>query len=86
VVNPAAQKNRDQVFFGATVTYALGGGVRHTVTIVGVDEADADQGKVSWISPIAKAWLKARAGDTVELRNPRGAESVAVVAVAYPGK
>ncbi|MGA3304614.1 MAG: transcription elongation factor GreB [Stellaceae bacterium] len=86
VVNPAAQKNRDQVFFGATVTYALGGGARHTVTIVGVDEADADQGKVSWISPIAKALLKARAGDTVELRNPRGAESVAVVAIAYPGK
>jgi len=86
VVNPAAQKNRDQVFFGATVTYASGGGVRHKITIVGVDEADADRGHVSWVSPVAKALLKARAGDTVELRNPRGAEILKVVAVEYPGQ
>src|SRR5204863_6082726 len=52
VVDPAAQKNRDQVFFGATVTYANGDGVEKTVTIVGVDEADLDQGRVSWISPV----------------------------------
>src|SRR5208282_1176593 len=86
VVNPAAQKNRDQAFFGATVTYAAGGGVRHKITIVGVDEADADRGRVSWVSPIAKALLKARAGDKVELRNPRGAEILSVVAIEYPGK
>jgi transcription elongation factor GreB len=85
VVNPAAQSRRDQVFFGATVTYADAKG-EHRITIVGIDETDADQGKVSWISPVAKALLKARAGDTVELRNPRGAESIAVVAIEYPGK
>ncbi len=86
VVNPAAQKNRDQVFFGATVTYASAGGARHSITIVGIDETDADRGRVSWVSPIAKALLKARAGDQVELRNPRGAERIDVVKVEYPGK
>jgi transcription elongation factor GreB len=86
VVNPAAQKNRDQVFFGATVTYASAGGARHSVTIVGIDETDADKGNVSWVSPIAKALLKARAGDQVELRNPRGAERIEVVSITYPGK
>jgi len=85
VVDPAAQSKRDQVFFGATVTYASGGGVRHTITIVGIDETDADRGRVSWIAPIARALLKARAGDTVELRNPRGAESIEVVSIEYPG-
>ena len=86
VVNPAAQKNRDQVFFGATVTYASGGGAKHKITIVGVDEADADHGRVSWVSPVAMALLKARAGDSVELRNPRGAETLSVLAIDYPGK
>ncbi|HXP13512.1 MAG TPA: transcription elongation factor GreB [Stellaceae bacterium] len=86
VVNPAAQKNRDQAFFGATVTYAAGGGAKHTVTIVGVDEADADRGNVSWVSPVAKALLKARVGDTVELRSPGGVESIEVVSIKYPGE
>jgi transcription elongation factor GreB len=85
VVNPAAQKNRDQVFFGATVTYADAKG-EHCITIVGIDETDADKGRVSWISPIARALLKAREGDNVELRNPRGAESIEVVSIEYPGK
>jgi len=85
VVNPAEQKNRGQVFFGATVTYADAKG-QHCITIVGIDETDADKGRVSWISPIARALLKARAGDNVELRNPRGAESIEVVSVEYPGK
>jgi transcription elongation factor GreB len=86
VVNPAAQKNRDQAFFGAIVTYAAGGGAKHTVTIVGVDEADADRGNVSWVSPVAKALLKARVGDTVELRSPGGVESIEVVSIKYPGE
>src|SRR5208283_4301460 len=70
VVDPAQQKNRDQVFFGATVTYANSRDEEHRITIVGVDEADLDRGQVSWISPIAKALLKARAGDVVEVRTP----------------
>ncbi|HZL59605.1 MAG TPA: transcription elongation factor GreB [Stellaceae bacterium] len=85
-VDPAAQKNHDQVFFGATVTYATPDAQEHTVTILGIDEADADQGQVSWISPIAKALLKARVGDVVELRSPRGAEAIEIVAISYPGK
>jgi len=84
VVNPAAQANRDQVFFGATVTYATPDDKEHTVTIVGIDEADIDHGKVSWIAPVARALLKARVGDVVELKRPDGAEAIEVVAIRYP--
>jgi len=83
VVNPAAQKNRGQVFFGATVTYADARG-EHCITIVGIDETDADKGRVSWISPIARALLKAREGDTVELRSPGGLDSLEILSVEYP--
>lgn len=86
VVNPAAQTNRDQVFFGATVTYATPDDKEHTVTIVGIDEADADHGKVSWIAPVARALLKARVGDMVEIKGPRGPGAVEVVAIEYPEK
>lgn len=86
VVNPAAQTNRDQVFFGATVTYATPDDKEHTVTIVGIDEADADHGKVSWIAPVARALLKARVGDVVEIKGPRGPGAVEVVAIVYPEK
>ncbi|WP_054487094.1 transcription elongation factor GreB, partial [Achromobacter sp. 2789STDY5608621] len=65
VVDPAAQPNRDQVFFGATVLYSDKAGEDHTVTIVGVDEAEPLAGKISWISPVARALIKAREGDTV---------------------
>ncbi|NYZ17862.1 transcription elongation factor GreB [Azospirillum sp. RWY-5-1] len=84
VVDPDRQTRRDQVFFGATVTYAREDGSEHTVTIVGIDETDTDQGRVSWISPVARALLKAREGDVVELRTPQGPESLEVVAIAYP--
>jgi transcription elongation factor GreB len=85
VVDPAQQKNHDQVFFGATVTYEDSRGNERTVTIVGIDEADVDQGQVSWISPIARALLKAREGDTVELRTPAGPETIEVIEIRYPG-
>lgn len=85
VVDPARQRNHDQVFFGATVTYAHADGAEHTVTIVGIDEADLARGQVSWISPIAKALLKAREGDTVELRMPAGIEQIGVIAIRYQG-
>src|SRR5207302_6528372 len=62
VVDPTQQKNLDQVFFGATVTYAHERGTERTITIVGVDEADLDRGQVSWVSPIARALMKAREG------------------------
>src|SRR6201998_2095032 len=55
VVDPRQQKNRDQVFSGATVTHAIGRGTELTITIVGIDEADLDRGRVGWLSPIARA-------------------------------
>jgi transcription elongation factor GreB len=84
VVDPAAQPNRDQVFFGATVTYADQTGEEQTVTIVGVDEAEPLAGKISWISPVARALIKAREGDTVVLRTPGGVQELDILDVTYP--
>jgi transcription elongation factor GreB len=84
VVDPQQQRRHDQVFFGATVTYANEDGVETTVTIVGVDEADVARGQVSWISPIARALMKAREGDVVELRAPASIEQLEVLSIRYP--
>ena len=81
IVDPAQQKIRDKVFFGATVTYADSKDREHTITIVGVDEADLEKGLVSWIAPIAKALMKAEVGDTVSIRTPGGADEIEVVAI-----
>jgi transcription elongation factor GreB len=83
IVDPAARGDTDQVFFGATVDYIDGRGEERTVTIVGVDEVDPARGHVSWISPIAKALLKRRAGDTVKLTTPGGVEDIEIVDVRY---
>lgn len=83
VVDPKLQQNLEQVFFGATVTYAREDGSEHTVKLVGLDEADLEQGKISWFSPVAKCLMKAREGDAVELRTPQGSEKVEVLKVAY---
>jgi transcription elongation factor GreB len=79
----AAGRETDQVFFGATVSVRGGAGTTQAVTIVGVDEVDPAQGKVSWISPIARALLKARVGDLVTLRTPAGEETLEILAVQY---
>ena len=84
VADPSVHHGRDQVFFGATVTYANGQGAERTVTIKGIDEADSLAGEVSWISPIARALLKAREGDQVKLVTPAGVELIEVVEVRYP--
>ncbi len=84
VVDPSRQENRDQAFFGATVTYLRNGGLEETVTIVGIDEVDPASGRVSWISPVAKALLKAREGDSVHLRTPAGVDELTVLEVSYP--
>jgi transcription elongation factor GreB len=84
IVDPRAQKNRDRVFFGATVTYANERDEERTITIVGIDETDLDQGRISWISPVARALLKAQVGDVVELRTPAGPEQIEVIAISYP--
>jgi transcription elongation factor GreB len=84
VVDPGRQENRDQVFFGATVTYLRNGGAEETITIVGVDEVDPAAGRVSWVSPVARALIKAREGDTVALRTPQGVDELEIVSVSYP--
>lgn len=84
VADPALHFGGDQVFFGATVTYANPRGEERTVTIKGVDEADSLNGEVSWVSPIARALLKARVGDEVQLMTPGGLEQIEVLGVAYP--
>ncbi|MSO97471.1 MAG: transcription elongation factor GreB [Rhodospirillaceae bacterium] len=83
VVDPALQKIRDQVFFGATVTYADLHGHEKTVRIVGIDEANLEAGMVSWVSPIAKSLLKSCEGDSVTLRTPAGEEKIEVRAIRY---
>ncbi|MBM3573208.1 MAG: transcription elongation factor GreB [Alphaproteobacteria bacterium] len=83
VVDPALQTKRDQVFFGATVTYADQTDKERTVRIVGIDETRSDLGEVSWTSPIARALLKARVGDLVTVRTPGGPEQVEVLAIQY---
>lgn len=83
VVDPARQKGLDRIFFGATVTYAREDDSEHTVKLVGIDEADLTLGKISWISPIAKALLKAREGDQIEFRTPAGLETIEVVKISY---
>jgi transcription elongation factor GreB len=85
VVDPEQQQNRDQVFFGATVTYTNARGAETTVTIVGVDEADLARGQVSWVAPIARALIRAREGDLVQLHAPAGIEQIEVLAIRYGG-
>jgi transcription elongation factor GreB len=83
VVDPAAREATDQVFFGATVRIARDDGPEQTFAIVGVDEIDTERGRISWVSPMARALTKAREGDTVTLRTPAGSEQVEVIEVKY---
>ena len=84
VVDSTLQHGNDQIFFGATVRYADMERREHTVTIVGIDETDPLAGKISWISPVARALLKAREGDSVTLPTPAGASTLEVLEVRYP--
>ncbi len=83
IVDPRKQQGIEQVFFGATVSYARADGATLTVTLVGVDEADLDAGKINWLSPVARALMKARAGDSVEVKTASGAEIIEVLSVSY---
>ncbi|QWD95762.1 transcription elongation factor GreB [Polynucleobacter sp. MG-6-Vaara-E2] len=91
VVNNSARKSGDadteQIFFGATVTYSpLEGkdvGKETTITIVGVDEVDLEKNHVSWVSPIAKALIKARLGDCVTIQTPTGPTEIEILDVQY---
>ena len=91
VVDPSVHYNSDTVFFGATVTYEVVSGPKistheaeNTITILGVDEFDSLKGEVSWVSPIAKALIKARTGDEVKLQTPAGTQLIEILKVEYP--
>ncbi len=83
VVDPAKRPRTEQVFFGATVSYANARGEERTVKIVGVDEVDPGRGHVSWISPIARALMRAHEGDLVKMRTPGGEEEIEILRVEY---
>ena len=83
VVDPAAREDTDQIFFGATVILMHEDGVEKIYSIVGIDEADVSRGRISWISPLAKALIKAHEGDTVTVRTPGGDESLEIIGIEY---
>jgi transcription elongation factor GreB len=84
VIDPSVHHGRDQIFFGATVTYSENGQVERNISIRGIDEADSAHGEVSWVSPIAKILLKAREGDVLTLMVPAGSVEIEVLQVKYP--
>lgn len=84
ISDPSIHHGSDQIFFGATVRYADDAGVERTITILGVDEASSSTLQVSWISPVARALLKARIGDDVSFTTPGGVHTLHVLDVQYP--
>ena len=84
VTDPSVHHGKDQIFFGATVTYVEENGDERTVTIRGIDEADSLKGEVTWVSPIARTLLKASTGDVLKLVTPQGWREIEVLAVSYP--
>jgi len=86
VVDPEAPRSAlaaSRVFFGATVRYATGAGTERAVSIVGIDEVDLERHHISWVSPLAKALMRAKEGDHVELRAPGGTEQLEILEVRY---
>lgn len=83
IVDPLRQGDNDQIFFGATVTIADAEGAENVYTIVGIDEADASRGRISWISPLARALIKAREGDSIRFQSPVGIREIDIVEVRY---
>ncbi len=84
VVTPSEQENTEQVFFGATVTVCdIDGTEEQTYQIVGVDEANASEGRISWIAPLSRALLKAREGDVIRFASPAGLREIEVVEIRY---
>lgn len=83
VVDPTAQENTDCVYFGATVSVMDQNGDEFTYSIVGLDEADPGRGRISWVSPLARALIKARLGDSVRFQSPGGLRELDIVAIEY---
>lgn len=90
VIDISQRPPTDQIFFGATVLFANEAGDESKIRIVGIDEADGAIGDVSWISPIARVFLKHYEGDTVLLPTPSGVKKLDILEVTYvdepPGK
>ena len=84
LTDPSVHHGNEQVFFGAEVTYIDEDGMRTTIVILGIDEADSARGEVTWVSPIARTLLKARVGDVLRLVTPGGTKEIEVVGVRYP--
>jgi transcription elongation factor GreB len=84
ISDPALHHGSEQVFFGASVTFVNARGQARTVTIKGIDEVDQLSGEVSWVSPVARALLRARLGDEVTLVTPNGPERIEIIAICYP--
>lgn len=83
VVDPLRQGDSDQVFFGARVTIADQDGQENTYTIVGIDETDVARGRISWISPLARALIKAKEGDSIRFQSPLGVREIDILEVIY---
>ena len=83
VVDPALMRGSTQVFFGARVRFVRNGEQEESVTIVGVDEVDPAARRISWVSPVGRALLKAHEGDSVVLRLPEGVDELEVIEVRY---
>ncbi|MDO9402757.1 MAG: transcription elongation factor GreB [Polaromonas sp.] len=84
ITDPSLHHGKEQVFFGATVTYADEEGRERTVTILGIDEADTLNHQISWVSPVARALVKASVGDEVTLITPKGPQLLEILKVDYP--
>ena len=83
VVDPEKQKSLTKVFFGATVTYQNNDGLKNTVKLVGIDEAEVSKGKISWQSPVARSLMKAEVGDSVTVITPNGRDSLEILSISY---
>lgn len=84
ISDPSVHFGKEQVFFGATVVYEEASGLQRTVTILGIDEADNLRQQVTWVSPVARALLRAQVGDFVRLNSPKGIEDIEIIRVDYP--
>jgi transcription elongation factor GreB len=84
ITDPSVHQGKEQVFFGATVTYEDAGGMQRTITIMGVDEVDNMQSQISWVSPVARVLLRTHVGDVVRLNSPAGMQDIEVISVSYP--
>ncbi len=83
VVDPGAREQSDKVYFGATVTVIDEAGEQARYSLVGIDEADPAKGRISWISPLAKALLKAEIGDSIRFQSPGGWRVLEIENVEY---